>query len=82
MNTISELKKDYAGGGEVGIIEETSDWSSWPFLDFSYFLDLSFLESFYFGSFYFLEALDGDFYFLSFYLSLPLDLEADFYDFS
>jgi len=33
------------------------------------------------GSFSFFDAFDGDFY-LSFYLSLPLDFDADFSDFS
>jgi hypothetical protein len=45
-----------------------------PFFDFSPFFDSLSL-----GSFYFFDALEGDFY-LSFYF--PLDLDADFSDFS
>jgi len=76
MNAIAKLNNEYAGGGEVGIIEETSDWSSCPFFDLSSFLDFFYLSFGYlsFGSLSFLDAFEGDF-------SLLLSLETDFSDF-
>ena len=66
MDTITKLKSIYAGGGEVGRIDDTSDWSYFlildpPFLGLAYFY-FSFLEG----------DLEGDLE-PSFSLSLLLD---------
>ena len=74
MNAVSKYGERNAGGGAVGMMEETSDWAS-SFLDFYAF--------FVFGYFYFflasLEvAFDGDFYLLLLFDFSDL-LSADFF---
>lgn len=69
MDAVPKLLKLYAAGGEVGRIDDTSDWS--------YFFAL---EGFFsFPYFYFFEAdfdsyFEGDFGDLEFYFSLLFDL--------
>lgn len=74
MNAITSLYLIYADGGAVGIIDDTSDWSS-TFLAFDpYFFGFAYF-------YFFVGDLDGDFdpYF---YLLFDFPDFADFYDLS
>jgi hypothetical protein len=84
MNTISNFEDRYAEGGGVGIIDETSDWSSFLILETLeiYFLglvDFYFLVGVFEGYFYLLLDPYFDFYFY-FYLLFDF-IDFYFYDF-